>query len=277
MAVPSALTKLDVSIASTIVLKLTKSLDGMDTCTLPVLGLTETDTSAGLSPGTRDATAICSSSTFAAASAALLGGMLKLAVTACCCPDGSGGGGGPDTTTRGATSAEKATSATSATAVLIASLKLGVSIAAIIVLKLTEALDGMDTCRLPVLGLTKMDTSSALNPGTLDAAASWSGQTLELTLPASLGGKLKLAVTSDCCPDGSGGGGGPETTTRGRVSGVKTTPSTTVPIAATKLDVCIAAVMMLKLTDALDETKTCTLPVSGLIENDTSPALSCGS
>ena len=59
-----------------------------------------------------------------------------------------------------------------------------------------------------MLGLTEMDTSPALSPGTWDATAACSAATLALTSPACVGGKLKLAVTSCCCPDESGGSGG---------------------------------------------------------------------
>ena len=51
------------------------------------------------------------------------------------------------------------------TALSIASLKVAISIAAATLLKLTDALDGMDTCTLPVSGLTETDTSPALSPG----------------------------------------------------------------------------------------------------------------
>ena len=74
-----------------------------------------------------------------------------------------GGSGGPDTTTRGEASVEKTTPPA---AVLIAFLKLAVSIAAAIELNLTDALDAMDTCTLPVSGLTEMETSPRLSPGT---------------------------------------------------------------------------------------------------------------
>ena len=131
-------------------------------------------------------------------------------------------------------------------------------------LKLTDAVDRIDTCRLPVLGLTEMDTSTALSEGTRDATATRSAATLELTLPALLGGKLKLPVTRCCCPDGSGGGGGPDTTTRGGTSAEKVIPPAAVPMASLKLNVSIAAAIVLNSTDPLDRMDTCTLPVLGL-------------
>ena len=108
-----------------------------------------------------------------------------------CCPEGSGGDDGPATVTIGPTSSAIVTPGT---AVLSASRKLDVCIAAATISSLTNTLDATETWTAPILGFTVTVTSSALRFGIWEVTALINCATLALALDPNMGGSKNDAL-----------------------------------------------------------------------------------